>query len=146
MLVHPQCPCSRASIEELAVLMARSRGLVNAHVLMLKPEGQPEEWAQTDLWRSAAAIPGVTVTRDDGGREADLFEASYSGHALLYDAEGRLRFNGGITAARGHSGDNAGRDAVLEVVTRGTVKRGEAPVFGCSLHDPEPSFKGGNAR
>src|SRR5689334_24929893 len=32
MLVHPGCPCSRASLEELDRLLARSRGLVATQV------------------------------------------------------------------------------------------------------------------
>jgi hypothetical protein len=56
---------------------------------------------------------------------------------MLYDGNGRLLFSGGITGARGHSGDNAGRSTVLSLLSRDTVDRAETPVFGCSLFDPE---------
>ncbi len=139
MLAHPRCPCTRASIEELARVMARCPGRVRAYVLMLRPAGLPEDWATTDLWRSAAIIPGVTVLRDDDGAEARLFHAATSGQTLLYDAAGRLRFSGGITDARGHAGDNAGADAVVSFLTRGTAARPETSVFGCSLVGPGSS-------
>src|SRR5947208_2212449 len=54
IMIHPHCPCSRATIGELAVLMTQAQGLVNAHVLFVKPEGLSEEWEKTDLWSSAA--------------------------------------------------------------------------------------------
>src|SRR5215212_2415214 len=66
MLAHPQCPCTRASINELARLMARAQGRVTAYVLFVKPPNFSDGWVQTDLWASAAAIPGVTPVRDDG--------------------------------------------------------------------------------
>src|SRR5215212_522194 len=53
MLAHPQCPCTRASINELARLMAREKNLLRAYVLFYQPKDAPPGWAQTDLWRSA---------------------------------------------------------------------------------------------
>ena len=49
------------------------------------------------------------MLRDDDGAEARRFGAETSGQTLLYDARGALAFSGGITGARGHAGDNAGR-------------------------------------
>ena len=136
LFVHPRCPCTRATLGEFAVLMAQSGGRVSTRVLCLLPDGAPADWADTDLLRTARAMPGVDVLLDRGGVEARRFGAATSGQALLYDAEGRLVFSGGITASRGHSGDNAGRAAVLAFL------RGEAPdrrhtlVFGCRLFGP----------
>lgn len=135
VMVHPRCPCSRASIGELALLMARCQGRVTTYVAFLRPAGFPVDWEKTDLWRSAAAIPGVTLVSDEGGVEAARFHAATSGQAILYDAQGRLLFSGGITAARGHAGDNAGREAIVAILTRGETARTETPVFGCSLLD-----------
>ena len=133
MLAHPRCPCTRASLGELALLMAHSQGLVKASVLFYKPAGEPDEWAKTDLWQSAAAIPGVTVLPDDDGRAARWFNSTTSGQVVLYDAKGRLLFSGGITGSRGHSGDNDGRSAVVALLTRGAAERSRHSVFGCAL-------------
>lgn len=135
MLAHPHCPCTRASIGELALLMAGCQGRVNAHVVFIRPDELSDEWVQTDLWRSAAAIPGVSVSLDAGGIEARKFHAETSGQVLLYGAAGQLLFSGGITGSRGHSGDNAGRDAIISLLTRGAAERDQALVFGCSLFD-----------
>src|SRR5688500_10084241 len=112
MLAHPHCPCTRASIGELASIMARTQGRLRAYVLFLKPEGTSKNWEATDLWHSAANIPGVEVVPDGDGREARLFRASTSGQTVLYDPAGHLLFSGGITQSRGHFGDNAGQASI----------------------------------
>ncbi len=135
MLAHPHCPCTRASIGELASLMAHSQGRLTAYVLFLKPAGFSEDWEKTDLWRSAAGIPGVNPVVDEDGTEARRFHAVTSGQTLLYGADGRLLFSGGITASRGHSGDNAGRSAIVSLVNTSGAERDETVVFGCPLFD-----------
>lgn len=113
-------------------------------MLFLKPEGVSSGWEQTDSWRMAAALPGVTVVRDDSGREALRFGAATSGQTLLYDADGALLFSGGITAARGHAGDNAGRSELVSLLNREQSARARTlnpeqshrdatSVFGCPL-------------
>jgi hypothetical protein len=133
MLAHPQCPCTRASIGELARLMTEAQGRVTAYVLFIKPPGFSDGWERTDLWESAAAIPGVTVVRDDDGVEAGRFGAATSGQTVLYDAAGRLIFSGGITSARGHAGDNAGRTAAASLLINNESEQKETPVYGCPL-------------
>src|SRR3954462_10992215 len=49
MLGHPHCPCTRASIAELAQIMAQAYGKANAFVLLAKPPGAGPEWDDTDL-------------------------------------------------------------------------------------------------
>ena len=136
MLAHPHCPCTRASIGELASLMAHAQGRVTGYVLFLKPAGFAEDWEKTDLWKSAASIPGVSAVIDDGGTEASRFHAATSGQTILYDAEGRLLFSGGITGSRGHAGDNAGESAIISFVNDGAAEQTETEVFGCPLFNP----------
>jgi hypothetical protein len=137
MLAHPKCPCTRASVEELSRLMTHSQGRIDAYVLFAKPERSSESWSSTDLWNSAAVIPGVTVVVDRDGREARRFGAVTSGQVLLYDEAGALVFHGGITESRDHAGDNAGRSAIETLVNRGVSDRDWTPVFGCPLFDPD---------
>jgi hypothetical protein len=133
MLAHPHCPCTRASVGELSELMAHAMGKVNAYVLFVKPPGAGADWDDTDLRRTAAAIPGVTVLTDEDGIEAARFGAETSGHTLVFDRDGTLVFSGGITASRGHAGDNAGESAVLAALNQELLPRNRTPVFGCSL-------------
>ncbi len=141
LAVHPHCPCSRATIGELAVIMTQCHDRVRAHVLVVKPASFSRDWEKTDLWESVSEIPGVSVLCDVGGVEAMRFGAATSGQALLYHPGGALLFSGGITGARGHSGDNPGRIAIVSLITSGVGDRSDSAVFGCALSeqsDPPP--------
>jgi len=139
MLVHPQCVCSRASLAELAEILARARTRPKTYVLFLKPRGFADGWEKTDTWRAAAALPDVTVVRDDEGATAEHFGAVTSGQTFLYDSSGGLAFTGGITGSRGHAGDNAGRASVVALLNRQpSVPAAATSVFGCSLFDADP--------
>jgi hypothetical protein len=133
LLAHPRCPCTRASMDELERLAARCRGLVAIHVLFYRPGTSANDWAKTDLWERAAAIPDAQVRADTDGTEAARFGAATSGQVLLYDRDGRLLFSGGITNARGHAGASMGADAILAGLTTGNPGRKETPVYGCPL-------------
>ena len=136
MAAHPQCPCTRASVEELAQLMAHIQGKVQAYVLFYSPRKSAADWENTNLRRTAAQIPGVTVLSDVDGAEAERLGAETSGHTFLFDSAGHLLFNGGITASRGHSGDNAGESAIVSLISDHASKRSQTFVFGCSLKNP----------
>ena len=146
MVVHPHCPCSRASIGELSYLMAHAGRKISASVIFVRAPGFDDDWTRTDLWRSAGLIPGVTRIIDGGG-EAVRFGASTSGQTMLYDPRGRLVFSGGITSGRGHFGDNAGVTALRDLLdpsSKPSLERVGLPqsnkssvartaVFGCPL-------------
>jgi hypothetical protein len=136
LFAHPRCPCTHASVSELARLLARLPDRVSTHVLMVQPAGVPDGWADTALWQRAAALPGATVWRDRDGREAARFGAGASGLILLYDPAGRRLFSGGITASRGHEGDSVGRRRLQALLAGHPVDRDESPVFGCALGRP----------
>ena len=61
-MAHPHCPCTRATLGELAVLMARVQKRVNAVVVFVVPNGVPEKWEETDLWRNAAQIAARPIS------------------------------------------------------------------------------------
>ncbi len=134
VFAHPRCPCTRATISELALIMAHCPGHVDVHVLFFKPSGFPTEWEKSDLWFSAEAIPGVKVICDEDGSEAKRFRAATSGYSLLYNSKGRLLFDGGITGSRGHSGDNTGRSTIESLLLNGVAdQKPQTFVFGCPL-------------
>jgi len=137
MLAHPHCPCTRASIGELASIMAHSQGRLNAYVLFVSPEGFSDDWEVTDLWQSASRIDGVKIIPDADGREAHIFHAATSGQTVLYNPKGDLLFSGGITGSRGHFGDNAGQNSIVAIVNSEIPNQTETAVFGCPLFDPQ---------
>jgi hypothetical protein len=138
MFVHPQCPCTRASLSELEIIMARCKTRPRTYVVFLQPAQFPDSWSHSGLWDHARSIPQVTCHLDRDGREARVFGALTSGQTVVYDAEGRLRFHGGITASRGHAGGNVGRASLLSVLQYQQTQPPTSKnfcVFGCPLFD-----------
>jgi hypothetical protein len=137
MIAHPQCSCTRASLNELRRLIARFEALKDPPVLYLSvvvPEGAQSGWTDGPVLRNAASIRGLNVLLDVGGRFAKRLGATTSGHLLLYGADDALLFSGGITAARAHEGDAGGQEAIVAALYGRAPAVEEAPVFGCALH------------
>jgi hypothetical protein len=133
LLAHPQCDCTRATLGELAEVLARTPNPPKTYVLFLRPAMFAAGWEQTSLWKTAKSLPNVTVLRDDDGAEARRFGAETSGQTLLYDERGVLAFSGGITGSRGHAGDNAGRASLVALLSERPAERRDSNVFGCPL-------------
>jgi len=122
-------------MDELAQVVAHISRKAQIYVLFYTPKGSGRDWENSDLRRTAEAIPGVTVLSDVDGAEAARFGAETSGHTFVFDRDGRLLFNGGITASRGHSGDNAGESSIVSLINNGTSGWAKTLVFGCALKD-----------
>jgi hypothetical protein len=134
VFLHPKCPCSRATLDELEALFPIAAAV---EVMFLRPSEVEAGWEKTSLWQRVSALPGVRVHTDTSGAEAKRFGAKTSGHVVLYGADGTLSFSGGITGARGHSGDNPGRRALASAL--GGATSSSAPVFGCPIETPTES-------
>ena len=78
-------------------------------------------------------MPGVAVMDDVDGKLAKLFGAETSGYVVIYNPQGKLLFNGGITGSRGHAGDNAGLSAAVGWLTDNNSHLRCTSVYGCSL-------------
>lgn len=135
---HPMCPCTRASLNELAVLLTRFGDRVSALAVLRAYPDLPATSEASQLRRQAEAIPGLRAIADADGRESRRFGAATSGQVLLYDTTGRLLYAGGITAARGHEGANTGRSSLEALIDGRAPAPASLPVFGCPL-EIEPS-------
>ena len=102
VLAHPQCPCTRASLGELAEVLARAPPSRRRRTCCsCARRRSPAGWEQTALWRPRSSLPGrhraarrrwrggATVRRGDIRPDAALRR------------RGRCAFSGGITGARG---------------------------------------------
>jgi hypothetical protein len=136
IFLHPCCPCSAASLAELAAILDRHGDRVSAHALLLQPSRPPRQWRRSAIEQELANLPDLHIWQDRNGAEALRFGVVTSGHVLLYEVQGRLTFSGGITPARGHRGENCGRAAVLARIFGEEGEVAENPVFGCSLATP----------
>jgi hypothetical protein len=135
LFAHGGCPCTQASLSELERLLARAARGVDAQVVVHGPEELGTELRDSPVGRRAAAMAGVTLVGDPGGREAVRFGAATSGHVMLYDSSGALCWSGGITPSRGHEGANAGSSALSALLGGRSPREPSTPVFGCAIRD-----------
>jgi hypothetical protein len=133
MFGHPNCPCTRASVNELGRLAARFNNQLQIYIIFTIDGQAAENLEQSQLWKNGSSIPGAKVLRDVDGSEAQRFSVETSGHTLLYNKQGKLMFSGGITQVRGHEGNSFGRQRIISLITTGKADRNDSPVFGCSL-------------
>jgi hypothetical protein len=136
LFAHPRCPCTHATLSELARALASVESVESVEpphvqVRLFLPEGTDPTWAHTGLWSRAEELLRADVDVDAGGAEAARFDARTSGLVLAYAPDGRRLFAGGVTAARGHEGNNAGRDALVAALRDDVAAR--AAVYGCAL-------------
>jgi hypothetical protein len=132
IFAHPECPCTTATLHELSEIMARYAGSLDARVVFYVPSIRPANWSEMHP-SSKMAIPGVRASEDPDGVLARKFGARTSGQTYFYDAQGRLKFSGGITRSRGETGENRGREAITAILAGKTPLVARTPVFGCSL-------------
>lgn len=137
MFVHPQCPCTRASLAQLSSLSSRDNLAIKLVFInpSIKPACWNEKW-QFDDWTKS---PRVETIEDVDGELARQFDAQTSGQTFLFDSKGNLLFNGGITPARGVTGDNKGFDSLALALSRNRTSEAndtnlkKSLVFGCNL-------------
>lgn len=131
MALHPNCPCSEASLAELGDLLARSGGACDAVLLEFQPATDAADWPAV----RTRELGGVRIraVADPEGKLARQLGALTSGHVVFVDAQGAIRFRGGITVSRGHRGRAPGQDAILSTLGGQPVSLAQTPVYGCAL-------------
>lgn len=133
IFIHPHCPCSRASLAELNRLLTSFHHKLNTIVLFSKPDGKDDSWVKGDLWNQAQRLPNTQVYLDDNNTESQKFITNTSGEILLFRKDGILIYHGGITASRGHEGDNKGKSLISKYLKTGKIPKEEGEAFGCIL-------------
>jgi hypothetical protein len=138
IFVHPRCPCTAATLAELREILDGTNGNPHATIVLPRPEQAPQGFCDEARDRLQAAWPLAAVVVDPQGAEAQRFGAATSGHILVFSPEGEQRFSGGITASRGHRGENLGQQALAAALSSSAEylpSGGSFPVFGCALLD-----------
>lgn len=139
VFVHAHCPCTAASLAELRECLDRMRVQAGITIVLPQPRQASANFCDEAQARLQAAWPEARVVVDRCGTETRLFRITTSGHLLVYDSAGQLRFSGGITIARGRRGDNPGLKSLAAALgSRPEPSPASAafPVFGCPLLDP----------
>src|SRR5262245_12283364 len=133
MFVHPRCPCSKASLQELSDLVTNHGSVLHGFLVVCKPIGVPVVWENADILQESSAINGVAVYCDENDEERGRFAVHTSGQVLLYNPRGKLCYTGGITAARGKVGESQGHRFIESILLGEDSLFRDGPVFGCPL-------------
>jgi hypothetical protein len=138
LFLHPCCPCSRATLGELAQVLTHLPPSGRAYCLVT-PLRADKDSSHTSLVELARKLPRLKVVMDSQGAESCRFGAQASGCVLLYDGAGQLQFTGGVTPARGHAGANLGSSALIALLAGQPSAITQTPVFGCQLPRLQPA-------
>lgn len=131
--VHPRCPCTQATVNELEHLLRRYPASLDCQVMIYHPEKRGQEWLALPMVNQLRILPQVTLRGDSEGRELAALGIETSGGVRLFDPTGKLRFHGGITPSRGHRGVNMGSE-IIETLLRGEpTNLDHAHVYGCRI-------------
>lgn len=134
VFVHPKCPCTRATIDALAELVAsHDTSRVTIDVFFYRPLDASDDFLATNTFRRTARIPGIRMHTDVNGAMAARADARTSGAVRFYDSSARLRFQGGLTPSRGHAGDSAALVNLRALVRGEGAATLTSPVFGCAI-------------
>lgn len=135
--LHPRCVCTRATITQLLRTLEAHPG-AELIVPVFTPLTLKDQraWEESEYVKTIRAkFPDAQVVFDRGGVQAWRFGAFTSGTILVYDAQGKETFRGGITDRRGGERDNPGLQHFALALTGAAANAQEppSPVFGCPL-------------
>ncbi len=136
--IHPQCPCTRATLRDLERVATHVRETAQLRVVVAYPSDHPE-WMSTATVAFASTISGVRIVPDPGGLLTAACGVKTSGHTLIYGPEGDLRYSGGLVPLRNHEGNAETRDCVLQVIESQPKRPVQTPAFGCPMYLAAPS-------
>lgn len=150
LFLHPQCPCSRATLVELEKILESTTALTNAPprtlVVASVPRNAGNRWTDSPLNKRAGQLPNADLYVDVDGIETDRFGVTTSGTVMLFAPQGKRTFSGGITISRGHEGRSVGGELLQERLCRDLDNQTDTyadfdvsspPVFGCALCTPK---------
>jgi len=127
VILHSQCPCSLATVENLTNLPEGVRSRLRLRLVFTGPQIE-----SSDIVSGASALKHAEREYLTEAEVLQRYGAQTSGQALLYNSRGNLMFSGGLTQARGEVGESAGISAICDVMA-GRKSISTAPVYGCAL-------------
>ena len=131
-VLHPECACSNATMVEIEQLKKEfGDALAVTAIVDTSAYGVNSREARA-LISQIQHLQGVALRLDPDGVDADRFGAKVSGQTYLYDRDGQLLFEGGVTMSRGHTGPNQGIESIRRSLT-GQRSLAHTSVFGCIL-------------
>jgi hypothetical protein len=125
------CPCFAVHGERLREL-ARELSPRGVELVVVDSERHAPGEARPQI------VPGtqLPILRDEGGRLARRLGAQYATESFVFDANGQLRYRGGIDDQRKYLGPNPKphlREALLHLLDNNAPAFATAKALGCTL-------------
>ncbi len=134
MVLHPRCPCSRASVQQVASMM-NTTNPPKCIFLFYTPSIFAKGWEKTDIWNQASEIPDSVLISDIDGRETKTSEHPHPDRPTFFDRQGFLRYSGGLTEGRGHQGECRNLEAAIKALNDSHKPTTFGAVYGCPVVD-----------
>lgn len=131
--IHPECPCTAASANELRSLLDLHPGELDVNIALFEPAATVPNWKSKHTSQYVEMFPDATIHRDLDGEQARTRGATTSGHVILYSPTGVPLYSGGLTYSRGHPGAGPGVFAIDEFLTTGHLGTQSAATYGCAI-------------
>lgn len=129
MLVHPDCPCTEASLNLYLNAVNKTKSPLKTLIVIPGPSRSSRNITL------ARTIPNSQLKFLSAEDISKQYGISTSGHLLVWNGQ-KLVFSGGVTDARGEE-VAAGAFDELTAVLGSTKAAGETPVFGCPAYNHE---------
>ena len=141
IFLHPLCPCSSASVDELTEIVGRCGDRVKLHAVLLHTISLEKEGASV-VERSLVDVPGMTIWPDEKGALARGFGVLTSVALLPHTIpQAILTFSGGITASRiTIENENFGKIGALAAIPE-AIKRSRNSVLRSSVVRSRSRFR-----
>lgn len=129
MVVHPECPCTAASVQAFQRLLDEAKVPVRARLLIVA-YGKPDHDIAREKY--AQAVPGARPAWIKADEAKVRYGALTSGHTVGY-LDGKPVFSGGLTSGRGVESPSGSQWQLREFL-EGKPIHSATPVFGCALN------------
>ena len=136
LFYHPHCVCTRATVHNLQSVTAATNKHLNSIAIAYQPVISDPRWIHSSTSRDLKKA-GFRVFADLDGKCCRELGVYTSGHVLVYDEQGKLVFNGGVTQSRGHEGSCNACDDLVKSIENADENIFVWPVFGCAILESE---------
>lgn len=131
--IHPKCPCTFKTLEELKRLSASATELAKCKFWIYQPPEADATWSDTRSLAFIKTFPDAEIIFDRDAEIASRLGITTSGGIVVHDCMQRVLFSGGIVLGRSCSGESIGAVALSALLKGQVNSQRSTPVFGCPI-------------
>lgn len=133
LFVHPQCPCTRATLKLVDRLHRELLVPPELTIYVASYDQIKSDWSSSPNLRLAQQLDQAVVMEDKEANRAKSLGVKASGTLVVTDGEGNRLFAGGITAGRSCEQLNPSYFSVRNLLNNPATGLSNTVVYGCDL-------------